>query len=242
MTERLYMTEGLKSIEESFKRIKNEVAEAAVKAGRNPDDVRLMAVTKTVEPIYINHAIACGADLIGENRVQEFLSKKDELDLSRCKAHLIGHLQTNKVRQIVGEVQLIQSVDSVRLAQEIGRCSAGKNVVTDILLEVNIANEQSKFGFKPSEVYEKVCEIAEIGGVRIRGLMTVPPLDAEKEQTTTFFSNMRQLFIDIGEKKIHNVTMSVLSMGMSGDYLEAVSAGSTLVRVGTAIFGTRHYN
>jgi pyridoxal phosphate enzyme (YggS family) len=242
VTEQSFMIEKLNSVEENFKRIKNEVGEAAVRAGRSAEEIRLMAVTKTVEPVFINRAIACGADLIGENRVQEFLSKKDGLDLDRCEAHLIGHLQTNKVRQIVGEVSLIQSVDSVKLAKEIGRCSVNKNIVSDILLEVNIGGEDSKFGFLPSEVYEKACEISETEGIKICGLMTVPPFDATKEQTSTFFSNMRQLFIDIGEKKIHNVSMSVLSMGMSGDYREAIAAGSTLVRVGTAIFGSRQYN
>jgi pyridoxal phosphate enzyme (YggS family) len=230
------------TIEESFKRIKDEIAQAAVKAGRNPGDVKLMAVTKTVAPEFVNAAINAGADLIGESKVQEYLSKKDEIDLTRCEVHFIGHLQTNKVRQIIGEVALIQSADSVRLAREIGRRSVSKGIVSDILLEVNIGKEESKFGFKPSEVYEKACEISEIEGVKIQGLMTLPPLDATKEQTTAFFSNIRQLFIDIREKKIHNVTMSVLSMGMSGDYREAVIAGSTLVRVGTAIFGARRYN
>lgn len=236
------MTGQSYTIEESFKRIKDEIAQAAVKAGRNPGDVKLMAVTKTVAPEFVNAAINAGADLIGESKVQEYLSKKDEIDLTRCEVHFIGHLQTNKVRQIIGEVAMIQSADSVRLAREIGRRSVSKGIVSDILLEVNIGKEESKFGFKPSEVYEKACEISEIEGVKIQGLMTLPPLDATKEQTTAFFSNIRQLFIDIREKKIHNVTMSVLSMGMSGDYREAVIAGSTLVRVGTAIFGARRYN
>lgn len=236
------MTEQSYTIEENFKRIKDEIAQAAVKAGRNPGDVKLMAVTKTVAPEFVNAAINAGADLIGESKVQEYLSKKDEIDLTRCEVHFIGHLQTNKVRQIIGEVAMIQSADSVRLAREIGRRSVSKGIVSDILLEVNIGKEESKFGFKPSEVYEKACEISEIEGVKIQGLMTLPPLDATKEQTTAFFSNIRQLFIDIREKKIHNVTMSVLSMGMSGDYREAVIAGSTLVRVGTAIFGARRYN
>ena len=156
------MTGQSYTIEESFKRIKDEIAQAAVKAGRNPDDVKLMAVTKTVAPELVNAAINVGADLIGESKVQEYLSKKDEIDLTLFKVHLIGHLQTNKVRQIVGEVAMIQSADSVRLAREIGRRSVSKGIVSDILLEVNIGKEESKFGFKPSEVYEKACEISEI--------------------------------------------------------------------------------
>lgn len=242
MTEQSFMTERLKDVEENYKRIRNEISEEAVKSGRRPEEVRLMAVTKTVEPVYINRAIECGADLIGENKVQEFLSKKPELHLDGCEAHLIGHLQTNKVRQIVGEVAMIQAVDSVRLAKEIGKYSAQKGLSTSILLEVNIGNEDSKFGFSTDELCEKVCEISEISGVEINGLMAIPPFDATKEETHTFFSNMRQLFIDIGQKRIHNVTMSILSMGMSGDYLQAVAEGSTLVRVGTAIFGARQYN
>ncbi|MCR5484113.1 MAG: YggS family pyridoxal phosphate-dependent enzyme [Clostridiales bacterium] len=242
MTERSYTDNGLRIVEDNFKRVKDEIAEAAVKAGRAPEDVKLMAVTKTVEPIFINKVIQCGAELIGENKVQEVLNKKDELDLSSCKLHLIGHLQTNKVKQIVGEVSAIQSVDSVKIASEIGKYSLKKGITTDILLEVNIGKEESKFGFLPEEVEERACEIAEIEGVKVRGLMTVPPFIDDKEKIHGFFSNMRQLFIDIGAKKIHNIDMTVLSMGMSADFALAVAEGSTLVRVGTAIFGMRHYD
>lgn len=241
MTEQSYIAERKKLIEENLKAVRYFVEEAAIKSGRDPAEIQLMAVTKTVEAQLINHAIECGATLIGENKVQEYLGKKDEL-LSGHEAHLIGHLQTNKVKQIVGEVALIQSVDSVKLAKEIGRQSEKKSVETEILLEVNIGKDENKFGFLPEELEEKICEIALIKGVKIKGLMTVPPFDSDLEKTRIFFSNMRQLFIDITEKKIHNTNMGVLSMGMSGDFIQAINEGSTLVRVGTAIFGSRHYN
>lgn len=240
MQEKSYIDEGKRRVEESWKAVLYDVQQAALKSGRDPSEVSLMAVTKTVEPVYINHAISLGATLIGENKVQEFLGKKPELQ-GVYAAHLIGHLQTNKVRQIVGEVSMIQSVDSVKLAREIGKCSEKKGIVSDILLEVNIGNDPDKFGILPEAAEETVCEIAEIPGVRICGMMTVPPFDSDLEKTRRFFSNMRQLFIDIRAKNIHNVSMCTLSMGMSGDYREAIAEGATLVRVGSAIFGARNY-
>ena len=240
MTERSFISDGKQRVEENWKRVLESVRQAAVHACRDPDSVRLMAVTKTVEPEYINHAISLGATLIGENKVQEFLGKKPEL-CGAYEAHLIGHLQTNKVRQIVGEVDMIQSVDSVRLAREIGKVSEKKGVVSRVLLEVNIGNDPDKFGILPDALEETVYEIAEIPGIHVCGLMTVPPFDSDEENTRRFFSNMHQLFIDIGAKKIHNIDMQTLSMGMSGDYPLAIAEGATLVRVGTAIFGSRNY-
>ena len=240
MTELSFISENKRIVAENWKAVSDQVAEAAVRAGRKPDDVRLMAVTKTVEPVYINHAISLGATLIGENKVQEFLGKKPQLE-GAYEAHLIGHLQTNKVRQIVGEVDVIESVDSVRLAREIGKYSEKKGIVSRVLLEVNIGRDPDKFGILPDALEETACEIAEIIGVRVCGLMTVPPFDADLEKTRRFFSNMHQLFIDIGDKKIHNIDMRTLSMGMSGDYPLAVAEGATIVRVGTAIFGGRNY-
>lgn len=231
---------GLKRVEESWKRVRGSVEEAAIRAGRDPADVQLMAVTKTVEPVFINHAISLGATLIGENKVQEYLGKKPALE-GAYEAHLIGHLQTNKVRQIVGEVDVIQSVDSVKLAREIGKVSEKKGVVSNVLLEVNIGLDPNKFGILPDALAETVCEIAEIPGVQVCGLMTVPPFDADTEKTQRFFSNMYRLYIDITEKKIHNIDMRILSMGMSGDFPQAIAEGATLVRVGTAIFGSRNY-
>ena len=240
MTERSSINEGMKRVGECWKRVRERAAEAAIHAGRSPDAVQLMAVTKTVEPVYINHAISLGATLLGENKVQEFLAKKPDLT-GRYEAHLIGHLQTNKVRQIVGEVDMIQSVDSVRLAREIGKVSEKKGVVSRVLLEVNIGKDPDKFGILPEALEETACEIAEISGIQVCGLMTVPPFDSDLENTQRFFSNMHQLFIDIGAKKIHNIIMRTLSMGMSGDYPLAIAEGATLVRVGSAIFGSRNY-
>lgn len=229
------------AIEENLRRINDEIASAAINGGRNPEDIRLMAVTKTVESRFINHALNCGVDLIGENKVQEFLLKEPELEMSKCEAHLIGHLQSNKVKKIVGKVDTIQSVDTLSIAAEIGKRSLEAGVVTKVLLEVNVGNEESKFGFSPDAVFEKACEAAEIKGISVNGLMCVAPICEKESEIRAIFSNMHQLFIDIGDKKIDNINMSVLSMGMSGDYKQAILEGANLVRVGSAIFGSRIY-
>lgn len=233
--------ERFAAIEENLKYIREDIASAALASGRKPEEVSLMAVTKTVESRFINHAIKNGISLIGENKVQEFLLKEPELDLNNCKAHLIGHLQSNKVKKIVGRVETIQSVDTVSIAKEIGKRSVEAGVLTKILLEVNVGNEESKFGFMPGEVFEKACEIAEIDGVLIDGLMCVAPICEKDAEIRAVFSNMRRLFIDIGAKKIDNINMNTLSMGMSGDYKQAILEGANLVRVGSAIFGARIY-
>ncbi len=229
------------AIEENLKIINEDIAQAAVASGRNPADINLMAVTKTVESKFINHAIKNGISLIGENKVQEFLLKKDELNLENCNAHLIGHLQSNKVKKIVGFVDTIQSVDSVSIAGEIGKRSVEAGVITKILLEVNAGNEESKFGFGLEELFEKACEISEIDGISINGLMCVAPICEKDAEIRAVFSNMHRMFIDIGAKKIDNINMNVLSMGMSGDYKQAIIEGANLVRVGSAIFGARIY-
>jgi pyridoxal phosphate enzyme (YggS family) len=239
--EKSLLEERFLIIEDNLKRIREEIGETAISAGRNPQEIRLMAVTKTVEPVFINHALACGIDLIGENKVQEFIGKADELKLEGCEVHLIGHLQTNKVRQIVGKVNMIQSVDSVKLADEIGKRSAEKGLTTNILLEINIAKEETKFGLFPEQVLEIIYEISEISGVKVCGLMSVPPIFEDSEKNRSFFSNMHHLFIDIREKKIDNVSMDILSLGMSGDYKQAIMEGSNLIRIGSAIFGARIY-
>ena len=229
------------AIEENLKIINEEIAEAAIKSGRMPQDVNLMAVTKTVESRFINHAIDNGIKLIGENKVQEFLLKEPELNLESCKAHLIGHLQSNKVKKIVGKVDTVQSVDTVLIAKEIGKRSLEASVTTKILLEVNVGNEESKFGFTADELFEKACEISEIKGVAIDGLMCVAPILEKEAEIRAVFSNMHRMFIDIGAKNMDNVNMNILSMGMSGDYKYAILEGANLVRVGSAIFGMRIY-
>ena len=228
-------------IDENFKEITANIAEAALKSGRDCSDIRFMAVTKTVEPLFINHALSLGIDLIGENRVQEYMGKRDELKLDGVEKHLIGHLQTNKVRQIVGNVDSIDGVDSVKLAKEIGKVSSKLGITSDILIEINIGAEESKFGFSPESVTESVYEMSEIEGIRIKGLMAVPPICDDSVKNRVFFENMHQLFIDIGAKKIHNVSMDILSMGMSGDFEEAILSGSNMVRIGSALFGARNY-
>ncbi len=233
--------ERFSAIEENLKYINSDISEAALKSGGSPSDVRLMAVTKTVESKFINHAISCGVNLIGENKVQELLLKEPELNLDGCKAHLIGHLQSNKVKKIVGHVDTIQSVDSVSIAKEIGKRSVESGLITKVLLEVNAGSEESKFGFSADELFEKACEISEIDGILIDGLMCVAPICEKEAEIRAIFSNMHRMFIDIGAKKLDNVYMNVLSMGMSGDYKYAILEGANLVRVGSAIFGARIY-
>ena len=239
--ERALVEARFHDIEENYKYITDSIAEAAIKSGRKPEDVRLMGVTKTVESIYINHAIELGIDLIGENRVQEFLGKRDELKLEGVEKHLIGHLQTNKVRQIVGEVDMIDSVDSIKVAAEIGKQSVKQGITTDVLVEINIGGEESKFGLDPSALYENVCQMSEIDGIRVCGLMAIPPVCVDEAENCKFFANMNRMFLDIKAKKLDNVNMSILSMGMSGDYQNAVREGSTMVRVGSSLFGRRVY-
>lgn len=230
----------VKATIDNYKRIKENVNEAAVKAGRSTDDVRLMCVTKTVEAEYINPVLDLGADLIGENRVQEYLGKRDALHLNGVERHLIGHLQTNKVKQIVGEVDMIESVDSVKLAKEISKQSVNKGVTTNVLVEVNVGKEDSKSGIFMESLEELLGEIAQMPAIKVKGLMTIPPICDENE-VRKYFSAMHQSFVDIKAKKIDNIDMEILSMGMSGDYEAAVLEGSNIVRVGSAIFGARKY-
>lgn len=240
MTEKL-LDKGFERVGENLKAVRENIAEAAVRSGRKPEEIKLMAVTKTVEPEYINYAISQGIDLIGENKVQEFMSKKEFLNLKNCEAHLIGHLQTNKVKKIVGEVSMIQSLDSLHLAEEISNRSKALGIVTDVLIEVNIGGEDCKTGLEMSKLEELIYAAAEMPGIKVKGLMTVPPFSEDSEQARGFFKNMYKLFIDMRSKKIDNISMDILSMGMSGDYCQAVEEGSTLVRVGSAIFGNRRY-
>lgn len=228
-------------IEFNLETIREKIYKAAVSVGRNPEEVTLMAVTKTVEPIFINHAIENGIGLIGENKVQEFLSKKPYLKLDNCQAHLIGHLQTNKVKQIVGEVSMIQSLDSLKLAKEISKRSTEKGIITPCLIEVNIGSEESKTGLEVEGLEELLSQVALLDGIRIEGLMTIPPICDDEKELDKYFSRMHKIFIDIKSKKLDNINMSVLSMGMSSDYESAVRNGSTLVRVGSSIFGARIY-
>ena len=228
-------------VEDNLAQILTNIQQACSEAGRDSASVRLLVVTKTVDPDRINAVIRLGVGQIGENRVQEFLKKKDELELSNVEVHLIGHLQTNKVKQIVGNVDMIESVDSLKLATAISNRSLELGIVTPILVEVNIGGEEAKSGVTPEELEELLIGIAKLHGVSVQGLMTIPPILHTEEEKRAIFSKMYQLFVDIREKKLDNITMQELSMGMSGDYREAILEGSTIVRIGSALFGDRQY-
>ena len=228
-------------VEYNYKLINERIAEAAQKIGKTRDDITFLAATKTVDAPTINHAISLGLDHIGENRVQELLSKYEDYDLSNCSLQFIGHLQTNKVRQIVGKVDLIQSVDSLKLAQEIAAQSLKRNLTTDILVEVNIGREENKSGVFEENLEELLTQIAQIHGISVQGLMTIPPICDNKQKISEYFNKMHRLFIDISQKKLDNINMSILSMGMSDDYYEAILEGATMVRIGSALFGARNY-
>lgn len=233
--------ERKKSIEANYEEIRKNIAAAAQRSGRKSEDIRFMAVTKTVPAEFINHAIALGIDCIGENRVQEFLSKEPELTLDGVEKHIIGHLQTNKVRYVVGKVDMIESVDSVRLAKEISDRSEKLGIVTDILVEVNAGAEESKSGVLREEAEKLIEEISVFPGISVCGLMTIPPFDADNEKTRHYFKEIYKLFIDIRDKNKDNsnVKMRYLSMGMSGDYEVAIEEGANIVRIGSALFGAR---
>jgi len=225
--------------------VAEQVAEAAIRAGRAPEEVRLMAVSKTKPVELIREAIAAGATLLGENRVQELSEKRPQLPpreagVAGCEVHMIGHLQSNKAAKAVQFADMIQSVDSVRIAREISKACVSQGKDMPVLLEVNIGREDVKFGFLPEQVSEALEEIAGLPGIFVRGLMTIPPFLDDKTRTQQFFSQMMQLFIDIRGKKMDNISMDTLSMGMSDDFEEAIAEGSTLVRVGSAIFGSRY--
>ncbi len=226
-------------VRDNVLRIREEIADACAQCGRDPNEITLMAVTKTVAPAQINAALASGITCIGENRVQEYLGKRDELHLDGVTRCLIGHLQTNKVRQIVGAVDRIESIDSVRLAKAVSDRSIAMGSVTDVLVEVNIGMEASKSGICVAQLEELLYEIAPFSGIRVRGLMAIPPILTEDSEKRAIFSQMRKLFIDIRGKNVDNISMDILSMGMSSDYIQAVLEGTTQVRVGSAIFGAR---
>ena len=225
---------------DNYKRIKEDVAQTAIKAGRSVDDVRLMCVTKTVEPEYINPVLDLGADLIGENRVQEYCSKLDTLHLDGVEKHIIGHLQTNKVKYIAGRVDMIESVDSLKLAKEISKEFKKADATANVLVEVNIGREESKSGCDIDELEELLYQISELDCIKVKGLMTIPPICYEL-QARKYFALMNEKFLELKEKKIDGVEMQTLSMGMSADYEAAILEGSNIVRVGSAIFGARKY-
>lgn len=232
----------LTNIKKNYETIVENISKAAIASGRRPEDITFLAATKTVDPEFINYAISLGLRFIGENKVQELLSKYDSYNLRDSQLHFIGHLQTNKVRQIVGKVSMIQSVDSLKLANEISKQSIKNGIVTDILVEVNIGNEENKSGVTPDLLEDLLLQIANLEGISVQGLMAIPPICENKKEIRGYFANMRNLFLDISDKKIDNIKMGILSMGMSGDYYEAIQEGANLVRIGSSLFGARNYN
>lgn len=218
----------------------NKFNSALQKSNKTLEDVILLAATKTVDVDTINYAISKGISFVGENKVQELLSKYDKLNPTH--QHFIGHLQTNKVKYIIDKVEMIHSVDTIKLANEISKQAVKNNKVMDVLLEVNIGNEDSKWGFKTFEVENAVREISKFEGIKICGLMTIPPITNSEEESRKYFREMHKLFVDISNKNIDNSYMNILSMGMSDDFDIAIEEGANLVRIGTALFGKRNYN
>lgn len=227
-------------ISENIENIRKNIDAACKRSGRDPKDVLLLAVSKTVDVDRIKVAVDCGLNSLGENRVQEIMEKYEPMG-ENVKWHLIGHLQTNKVKYIIDKVEFIHSVESIKLAEEINKQAKKHNLVMDVLVEVNMADEESKFGVKPEETESFIRELALMDNIRVRGLMTVAPNVENGEENRVYFRNMKQLLVDINAKNINNINMDILSMGMTGDYETAVEEGATIVRVGTGIFGKRDY-
>lgn len=225
---------------ENIEQVRKNIASACTRAGRDPKEVTLITVSKTKPVPMLQEAYNAGSRDFGENKVQEMVDKIPQLPSDICW-HMIGHLQRNKVKYIVDKVTLIHSVDSVRLAEEISREALKHQVEVDILVEVNVAQEESKFGTDTSQVYTLVEDIAKLPGIHICGLMTIAPYVDDAELNRPIFRKLKELSVDIAAKNIDNVCMNVLSMGMTGDYMVAVEEGATCVRVGTGIFGERDY-
>lgn len=226
-------------IAERVRAIREQMAEAARAAGRRPEEILLCAATKTNPPERIRQAIAAGVDACGENRVQELTQKQPLGAYDGAPVHFIGHLQSNKAKLVVGRVDLIQSVDSLELLELLDRLARARGICQDILLEVKLAQEESKSGFSPREAALAARRMESWPGLCLRGLMAIPPAARQPGQNRPYFAQLQQLFVDIKGKSYHNVSMDCLSMGMSGDFRDAILEGSTMIRLGTAIFGPR---
>ena len=228
------------SIAENIARVREEIASAAKEAGRDPGEITLVGASKMNDAAACREAIAAGIDALGENRVQEMTQKLSENAYDGAPLHFIGHLQRNKVKQVVGHVSLIQSVGSLELLDEIEKVAANRGLVQDILLEVNVGGEEAKSGFAPADTEAAAEAALSRSHVRVLGLMTIPPADADRDTNMRYFEEVRALYVDIDRKLFHN-KLKYLSMGMSGDFADAIRCGANMVRVGTAIFGARHY-
>ena len=229
------------SIAENIARIRAQMEAAALKAGRDPKEIKLCAATKMNDSDAVRQAIAAGVDLCAENRVQELVQKSKENAYEGAPVHFIGHLQTNKVKQVVGKVALIQSVDSERLLKAIHKEAAKQEIIQDILLEINVGQEESKSGFAPEDILPLLEKIHEFPNIRVKGLMAIPPISQKNGDNRKYFQKMCNISVDINAKKYDNVMVDCMSMGMSDDYVDAIACGSTMIRVGTAIFGARDY-
>ena len=229
------------SIAQNVSRILADIEAAAIAAGRDPKEIILCAATKMNGSDAVREAVAAGVRCCGENRVQELTQKLSENAYDGADIHFIGHLQTNKVRQVVGKVSLIQSVDSLRLLQAISKEAVRQDLMQDILLEINIGEEASKSGFSAADILPLLQDLEQYPNVRVRGLMAIPPICENPGDNNKFFEEIRALAVDIKAKKYDNVCMEILSMGMSDDYEDAIAHGSTMIRIGTAIFGARNY-
>lgn len=223
-------------IDENYKKILYDVLDAKAKYRSSDEKIDIMAVTKTVDPVAVNYAVDLGIKLLGENRVQEYLSKKDSYRQD-AEVQFIGHLQTNKVKYIIDSVSMIQSVDSAKLAAEINKHGERIKKIQNVLVEINIGNEESKSGIDKVSLRELLYEMSEMKNIKVCGLMAIPPADNPER----FLYDMQQLYIDILNENINNINMDILSMGMSGDYTEAIKYGSNLVRIGRGLFGPRNY-
>ena len=227
-------------LKDNLNQVRENIKKACEKAGRNPEEVTLLAVSKTKPVSMLQEAYDNGCRDFGENKVQEIMDKVPQLP-SNIRWHMIGHLQRNKVKYIIDKCQLIHSVDSLRLAQELSSQAENKHVHADILVEVNIAQEESKFGASREETIQLIENISKLPHISVKGLMTIAPFVTNPEDNRVYFRQIRELSVDIMKKNIDNVTMSILSMGMTGDYMVAIEEGATIVRVGTGIFGERTY-
>lgn len=228
-------------LKKNFDEVETKIQAACARSGRNRNEVTLIAVSKTKPVEMLQEAYDFGTRIFGENKVQEIVDKYDALPAD-ISWHMIGHLQRNKIKYIIDKVDLIHSVDSLRLAEAIEKEAAKKDVIANILIEVNVAKEDSKFGVMPEEAENLIAEIAHFPHIRIQGLMTIAPFVENPEENRIYFQRLRNLAVDIEEKKSDNVNMSILSMGMTNDYEVAIEEGATMVRVGTGLFGARNYN
>ena len=229
------------SITENLSMVENKIAAACKRSGRERDEVKLIAVSKTQPVEAIREAIEYGINSFGENRVQE-LREKTEIIKDNLDWHLIGHLQTNKVKFVVGKVSLIHSLENIRLAEALDKEAAKLGITVDVLAEINVAKEASKFGVNPEDAENFIREVSKFPNINIKGLMTVAPYTDISEENRKYFRQLKKIMVDLNSKNIHNVSMNVLSMGMTGDYEVAIEEGATLVRVGTGIFGSRNYD